>query len=313
MTLRTNQVVLFCKTEPLLQYGVAPVLDPSTASAIVANVTDVDPASTEWAKRNVVQPFMGNKGSVKVSEKSAITVETEISGSGVPGEAPNADPLLRGTGFAATITAGVDVLYTPISKGLESVTIWYYLDGLLHVFSGARSTLDLSFNARQVPTGSFKLTGLRGVFSDASLPVGVNYRNFVVPVAVNNENTVGSLFGIAAPIESVSVALAAQVEYENRINQEIVSSNDREPTGSITIDNNLFGLKNWYATSASNETGLLSLDHGKLAGNIVQLRAPQTKLTTVKPGDRNKTSTLAISTEFLPSAAGNDELSLRFL
>lgn len=311
MTLRTNQVVLFCKTETT--YGTVPTLDPSTASAIVANVTDVDPASTEWVKRNNVQPFMGNKGSVKASEHTEITVDIELTGSGTPGELPNFDPLLRSIGLAATVTENTDVLYTPVSRGLESATIWYYLDGLLHVFRGTRATLDLAWNSRQIGSGSFKFTGLRGVFSDAPLPSGVSYRNFVMPVAVNEENTVGSLHGINSPIETVSISWGAQVEYENRINQETVSLNDREPTGSITIDNNLLALKNWYQVSSSGTTGLLSLDHGTQPGNIIQLRAPQTKLTTVKPGDRNKTSTLAIGLELLPSPAGNDELSLRFL
>jgi hypothetical protein len=62
----------------------------------------------------------------------------------------------------------------------------------------------------------------------------------------------------------------------------------------------------------TNATGNLTLTHGTVAGQIVELSAPNVQLLTPKYGEVSGVTTLEMGFNLVPTAAGNDEFSLTY-
>lgn len=147
MSLKTREVML---AGVETTYGKDPGL---TAAANAIEVEDLNWAheSAKMIERPVVRPSLGKKQQVYGGSLKAISFKLAIKGSGTAGTAQDSSPILRACGLAETVTGGTSVVYKPASSSLESITVYYYEDGLLHKIHGAvanAATLELDAGGR---------------------------------------------------------------------------------------------------------------------------------------------------------------------
>ena len=106
----------------------------------------------------------------------------------------------------------VRVEYRPVSSGYESVTLFYFADGVRHVLLGARGTFTMEFSPRDIPRFTFDFMGILGQVSDVALPTSYNVSRFRRAQSVTARTTRFSILGAQRPTERLTFDLGHQVE-----------------------------------------------------------------------------------------------------
>lgn len=291
---------------PEVTYGT----DATPAGANALQVLDVTftPLEGSEEQREIILAHFGHQGVILTGIHQVIEMSVEISGAGAAGDVPGYGTLLRACGLSETVTVGVDVVYEPVTDGIESATLYYVRDGVRHIMLGCRGTVTLDFTNSRIPRFRFRLTGLLGTVTDQAMPVAT-MTGFATPEPVSKAATTFSLHGYAGATESVSFDLGNSVEPRLLINEESILITDRRSTGSAVMDAALLATKNWREIALGHTTGAAALVHGTTAGNIVEIDAPAAQIGRysegVSQGILNNTLPL-----MLKPVAGNDELTI---
>lgn len=284
----------------------------AATNAILCRATNITPVSAEFTERNLIRPYMGNSGSVAVTQYSQIELEVELAGSGTAGTAPAFGPLLRACGLAETIEAGVDVQYTPVSDNFDLITVYANLDGILHKMVDCRATVRLDISSRAIPFLAFTIMGRYAAPTDTALPNDTDYSMFRKPLGVNKTNTPAwSLGGYTGCLQSFQMDLANQLVWRSLIGCEGAEITDRSPTGSAVLELPSIANFNWPSFVTSGELKAFSITHGAAAGNIVQVDLPKVQLTDPSYSDQDGIAMLNLNLQIQPDA-GNDELVFTF-
>lgn len=283
------------------------------ANAVLVSDLKMRPMDMETVSRNLIRPFLGSSEQMPTKIYNGCEFSAELAGSGAAGTAPALGALLRACGFAETVTAGVEVAYAPVSTGFESVTFYVNLDGVLHKGLGARGTVSLSLKNNDRPLAKFNFTGLFVPVADGALPA-VNFAAWKKPLPVNRTNTpTFTLHGYAAMVDDLQVDLGNQVVYRGLIGgAESVRLVDRKATGSVLMEAVKVADKDWWTSIRNVVTGPLALVHGLVAGNIVEVEAPNVQIHTPDYQEQDGILMLSGKLAFTPGATGNDELVLTF-
>jgi hypothetical protein len=289
------------------------------ADAILASNFSSVPLSANFIDRALVRPFLGTSDRLMGYTWKELSFDVEIAGSGAAGTAPAYGKLLRGCGFAETITAGSRVEYNPISAAFESLTLYYYDDGLLHKLLGARGTVDVKMPIGAKPIMSFKFTGMDGGEAAASNP-SLTLTAWQAPLAVTNVNTgqltLGCTYSAGAlsagtqyPSQGLDASLGAKVTYQELVGSSLVNITDRDPSGKITLDLTAAQEVTLYSSIKGMTKQGLGMVQGTVAGNKFLFFAPATQLMKPSKVDDNGRRLIGFDVDFAPSA-GNDEWRL---
>lgn len=289
-------------------YGVDAV--PTGAlNAIQMNDVTVEPMAGEEVSRDLYLPWLGNQGVELVGSYGKIEGSVELAGSGTAGTAPAYGPLLRACALSETIVALTSVDYQPVSAGFEAATLYFNLDGVLHVLLGARGSVSLTLAPKQIPRLRFSLSGLLGPITDVALPA-VTLTAFKRPLIVSKVNTpVHTLHGAAIVAESIAFDLANQVEPRFLIGDESVEIVDRKSTGTAVIEAGSVASKDWFGIARARTRGTLLVTHGLVAGNIIDISAPAVEIGRPSYGQTQGITNLSIPL-MLCSSAGDDEIKI---
>lgn len=310
MSLLTRKAVILAKIETTEGTDAVPT---GAANSIQVGNLQPRPLSAEFVDRTNYTPYLGEPGSVLAVKSGELSFEVEIAGAGAAGTAPKYGPLLRACGMAETISAGISAIYAPVSSGFESLTIYYNKDGVRHKLLGARGTVVLGFNAKQIPVYRFRFIGQYGAAADAA-EAGVVYTGFQAPLAVNNVNTptfsLHAIADTAAPLQSLEVDLGNTLVYRALVGAEAAKITDRKSRGSLSFEETTVTVKDWWTAIGNGTLGALQLVHGLNAGNIVQIDAPQVQITEPQQADSDGIVMLNTSLRIRPTSAGNDELTI---
>lgn len=310
MALLKRKATLLAKIESV--YATDPV--PTGASnAILVSDLDVTPMDMTTVSRDLIRTYLGNSEQLPTKIFSKLSFSVEVAGSGTAGTAPAWGPLLRACAMAETITAGTKVEYKPVSGGMESVTLYMNLDGVLHKLTGARGSFKLGFAVDGRPLFNFEFTGIFNAVTDAAAPT-VTLTAWQTPLPVNRTNTpTFTLHGYAAKLQSLDIDLANAITPRSLLNgtDEILIT-DRKPAGSISMEAVTVAAKNWWTSIQSVTTGALQLIHGTVAGNKVQIDAPKVQIISPSYADSDGIAMLNASLTLSPNA-GNDELVITAL
>ena len=291
-------------------YGTAPSMDGE--DALLISEIDVTPIEVELKDRELITGVYGNTEKVISGRMSRATFSVEVAGSGTAGTAPKYDPILRACGFDETIDSGVSVTYLPVSSGFESVALTFYADGTKHVLRGCRGTFSIEMSAGEIPKFSFELTGLYTAAAAEANP-SATFTAQAKPVAVNSDNTTPvSVHGFAACLESFSLDLANEVVFRQLAGcTQRVEITDRKPSGEVSIEAPALGSKDYFSALSTQATGVLSLQHGQTAGNIVDISMPAINIGGVSYADSQ--GVMMFNMPFMPNPDdGNDEISIVF-
>jgi hypothetical protein len=309
----TRNTALLAKIETTYGTDATPT---GAADALLVSNQNINPLAASYIDRGLVRPFLG--GSDKIIGATSIEVgfDVEISGSGTAGTAPAWGKLLRACAFAETVTAGQRVEYNPISSGFESLTIYYYDDGVVHKLLGARGTVDIKMPVNEKPVLSFKFTGLDGGVATAALPTET-LTAWKPPVAVTTANTgmltlgctyaTGALTGgTTYPSKGLEASLGGKVQFTPLVGSETVDFTDRDPSGKIVLDLTATQEVILFATIKAMTQQGLGIVQGTTAGAKVLFFGPAAQLMAPSKQDANGRRLIGFDIDFAPSS-GNDE------
>lgn len=299
-----RKLALLAKIETV--YATDPV-PTGMANAILATDVSITPMSANKVQRNLAQTYLGAQPSVLAGEHVEMKFKVEIAGAGAKGTAPGYGPLLRACGSAEVITADTKVEYSPVSGGYEAVSVYYYLDGTLYKFSGARGNATINLTPLQIPYFEFSLMGLQAAVSDAALPAQT-LTGFKAPLLVSKTNTpTFSFHGYNAIAESFTFDLGQKVEQRFLIGDESMQITDRAATGSIVLEADSVAGKDWTSLIRARTQGALQIVHGVADGFIIGIDCPACEIDPLAIGDTQGILNNTLPFTAIPTAAGNDE------
>ena len=309
MPLLTRRRTILAKTETT--YGVDPT-PTGSANAILIRNLNVTPLNAEVVSRDLVRAYLGNSEQLIASKHVQLDFEVEMAGSGTAGTAPAYNVLLKACGLAET-DGLTDVVYSPVSSGFGSATIYFNIDGVLHKVTGARGNVEFTIGARTIPTMKFTFTGIYNAPSDAALPA-VDYSAFQTPQAANTSNTTDfQFFSFAGVLESLSLNLGNAINYRSLIGSESVIMTDRQVSGTAVFEAPLTASKDFFAASLASTLGNLTITHGTTAGNKFKIDSTRIDIANPTYSDNNGIHMLSVPFVAVPSSAGNDEISFTVL
>lgn len=302
-----RNTLLLAKVEATYGTDSAPT---AAANAILCRAMTPQPLVGEFVERALVRPYLGNAGQINVANHSEIEFEVELAGSGTAGTAPKWGVLLRGCAFSETVVAGTSVTYAPVTAAQESLTLWYYLDGILHKIAGARGSVSLGLDAKSIPVLKFKFVGKYSAPTDTALPTNADFSGFKMPLAINKANVpVCTLHGVAANMQALSLDMANEVIFRALTADESVYIVDRKPSGSISLELNSIATKDWFATTIAGTLAPVAMTIGATAGNIVEINGPKAQITNPQYQDSESIAMINASLALQPNT-GNDELTI---
>lgn len=307
MPLYTNKRTILVKTETT--YGTDPTPTGSTNAVLCSNL-DITPMESDLVSRDLVRPYFGASDQYVAGAYVRVTLDVEMQGSGTAGTAPGYDALLKACGMGATIVAATSVTYAPISANLSSVTIYYNVSGVLHKVTGARGNLEIVIDAGKIPLFRFTFMGLYKAPTDTAAPT-VDYTAFKSPLVSNSTNTpTFSLFSYTAALQSLSINFNNNLSYRSLIGAEDIQLSDRSVTGTAVIEAPTIAGKDFFALGLATTYGALSLVHGTVAGSKVELASSRVNVSNPAYSDLNGIAMLSLPLQFVPSSAGNDEITI---
>lgn len=244
------------------------------ANAIELRDVTFTPLAGDDLERQFIRPYFGHQGVDFAGEYGRLQFTVDFAGSGVAGTPPAWGVLKRACGYAETIVAATSVTYEKASDDPESVTIYVNIDGVNHVFVGARGKSSASMTAKQVSSLTFELTGLLGPIADVPLPAAT-YSAWKRGLIVSKANTpVCTLFAAELIASAVTIDFGQSVTPRHRIYEESIAITDAKVTGSVTFEaKTIASGGDWFerARAVPKPKGQFALQHGTVAGNIIEI------------------------------------------
>ena len=279
---------------------------------------EITPQSSDVVNRDVVRPYFGASEQLLANTKVECTFSVEMAGSGTAGTPPRYSKALEACGMKETIASGTSCTYKPMSTGIETVTIHYNVDGVLHKAINCRGTFSLVAEVGAIPRIDFTFTGEYIAPTDAALP-SVTYGDQALPLIFKNGNTSGfQLLSHQGSLASFNMELGNTVEYRELVGaataKEVLIT-DRAASGSVTLEAVALSTKDFFAASiAEGSLGNLQFLHGTTAGNKVQFTSSRVDIGDVAYSEMQGVVMLDVPYTLVPStsstAAEGDEFSL---
>ncbi len=293
-------------------YGTDPTPTGSANAIQVSNLA-ITPINAETVNRDLIRSYLGNSQELLANNYVVATFEVEMAGSGALGTAPAYGPLLRACACAEAITASTKVEYTPISAAFEAVTIYFYVDGVLHKMTGCMGNVELDISARKIPVYKFTMFGLYNAVTDTALPTPV-YTGFRKPLVANKVNTpTFSFFGVTSLVlEQMVLQVGNQVNFRSLIGAEYVHIVDRKTTSSVKFEMVPVATLDIFGTAIGTTTGALQLIHGTAAGDKVQIDAPVVDVGAPSYEESDGIQMVNVPLSLIPSS-GNDEFKITII
>ena len=306
----TNREVILVKIEST--YGTDSVPVEGTDAILVENIG----WSNEGLRMNdrpAVRANIGMLQKVYGGTLRSLTFDVELKGGGGAVDLPpEFGPLLRCCGFGETINAAVDVTYEPVSTGHESVSIYYFQDGIRYILLGCIGNVSFNLETGALGKMSFTVTGHISLPTDVAL-ASPTYLTIVPPPLINVPFTIGAYAAVinsltcdmSNTVATVSDMSATDGYGEIRITQ-------RDPNGTYDPEATLVATDNPHQDLEQGNalvvtTGVI----GSTLGNRYQIDMPAAVYRDLSPGDRDGIRTYDVPIGFAESA-GDDEISLVF-
>ncbi len=228
-------------------YGVDSTPTEGSNAMLVSNVT-INPLNATNVDRDLIRSFMGASEQLVGTANIEISFDVEIAGSGTAGSAPAYAPLLRACGFAETVTGGIRVEYNPVTPVADSVSIYWFSDGVKHIAKGCRGNFSIKMGVSQRPVFSFKFIGIDGGAS-AATPSALTLTGFKAPAVISDPNTGDVTFGCTYsagtptltggtgyPSQGLDLDVGNVVNYTPLLGGETIDVSNRVVVGSVVLD-----------------------------------------------------------------------------
>lgn len=304
--MKSNKKLLIAKLETT--YGTDATPTVGTDDILISNFT-INPLNVRYAERNHALPYFGGRGQINVGDTMQMECDIEMSGAGAVATIPEYGVLLRACAMAETVTPTTGpVTYSLISDAEESASIYFYWDGVRHKMLGAFGSAEWKLSEGQIPYIHVTFEGLYGGIAEAAPGTPV-LTGFQKPLAITRTNTTFTLHGYAAPLASLTITQGNEHVYKNRPNSERMHFTNRVTKGQVVIECPKPTVKDFFTICRNGTEGALALTHGTAAGNKAILSAGQVQLTNPRTSEGDNMVMLTMDMNFIPTDAGNDELT----
>jgi hypothetical protein len=272
MSLLTLREVILAKVETT--YGTDPTPSPST-DAVMIEGPSWSFEGLRMHERPAVRASVGKLQQVFGGTLKTVSFDVEVKGSGAAGTAPEIGQLLRGCGLDETIVPSTSVTYAPVSTGYESLTIYYYQDGVRHILTGCRGNVSFSGEAGGIVKASFKFTGHSVAAADVAI-VSPSYDSTVPPVFLNASFSIDSFAAVIGSLNfdlSNTIAMPPDVSATDGYSEIMITG--RDVNGSFSPEYTLVASEDWEGNFRSGAAmALASGSIGGTAGNILGITMP---------------------------------------
>lgn len=307
MPIKWNSKIILFKPES--SYGVDPT-PTGSANAILMTGVSYSPMEGQDISRDLDLPYLAAQGKIPVGLRVRLRGRVELQGSGTAGTAPAWGPLLRACGVAEGLDPGTSVTYAPISDGMESGTLYFWVGTTMQIVKGVRGNVSMAFSAQGLPYLEFELTG---IYADPAEVARVtpDLSDFVRPEVVSSTNTpTFTINGVSMIMRSFSMALNNQVVHRLLVGAEQIIIPDRLESISSQVEAVPLGTINPFTLSQAGTQVPVVLVHGTNAGRIATLTCPTVEIGRM-PDYSNQDKILEWNLSMTPlPATGNDQWSL---
>jgi len=303
-----NREVILAKIEST--YGTDPT--PVATDGILIENISWSQEGLRMNDRPAVRASIGTLQQVYGGALKTISFDVEIKGSGTAGTPPEADVLLRACGLGVTNVASTSDTYAPVSTAFESITIYYYQDGMRYILTGCRGNVAFNFETGAIGKMSFTMTGHIGTVADIALITPTLDSTVPEPV-LSAAVTVGGFAAIVNAFTfdmSNTIATAPDMGASDGYGE--VQITKRDVNGSYDPEAELIATEDPHADLIAGTQLAMDLNTvGSTGGNIYNLTMPVLSYRDLSPGDRDGVRTYEIPFGAAESS-GDDELSLVF-
>ena len=312
MTRRYRKLAVLAKIETT--YGIDPA-PTSVADAMLMTDVTIGPMRGTDVPRDLMLPWLGGQGVNLTQNYGTLRGMVEIAGSGTAGVIPAYAPLLRACGLSETVVMDpntnrpVRVEYRPVSSGYESVTLFYFADGVRHVLLGARGTFTMEFSPRDIPRFTFDFMGILGQVSDVAPPTSYNVGRFRRAQSVTARTTRFSILGAQRPTERLTFDLGHQVEMRHLMGSTSAVIVGRNTTGQAVVDARPMADGDWFDDAESRTRSIMALNHGQGAGNLFAINGGRVEIGRPEQGQSQGILTYTLPMYFTPGPSGNDDVA----
>lgn len=256
-------------------------------------------------------PFFGARPTVPINLRRGATFEVDMAGSGTTTGVPPWMKLNRIAGFDAGTVGASSVVQIPISSGVPSATHWTYIDNLLLKAIGCRASMGIRVTDDEFPFFTYTVQGRAPtLLAEEATPGAATLTAFKDPVLASSENTTFLLDTYAVPLRSLELDANIDLTYRSLIGlQDRVMWRNRSWGGRIVTELPDLSAKDYFAKIRPGTTMVMSLVHGTVAGNIVQVDAPKVQITGADLSEEDGALMFTMDVVLQPSTAGNDEIT----
>jgi hypothetical protein len=215
-----------------------------------------------------------------------------------------------------TLQVPINVAYRPHSGTIPSLTMWFYMDGLLYKFFGCRGNMSLNVRSGGPGRMSFRFTGLYLSKTDAAIvtPTLQSTRPPIWRDASDNGYGAMLINRHLSGVASFSLDLGNQLTYPDQPNaQEGFDPGEitrRRITGSLDPIETLIATRDIMADFRAGTTRIVHARWGSTAGNRLGITIPAAQYLNQQPGDRGGLATVDVP--FFASGEDDDSLTICF-
>lgn len=231
---------------------------------------------------------------------------------------PDFDPLMQAAGLSSTVGGGVGtetVAYAPLSTGLKTTTLYYYVDGKFSKLLGASvSSVSMDLSSGGPLMLDFTVEGLYQGQVDQAFAGPGTFGSTIPPTI---DNAAFSLFGYSGGIvRSLKIHIAnettgARLALSSATGIVAPRVRSRKIEFTCVIENELQATKDFEAVQIANTLGTISWTQSGTQYNKIAFTAPAAQIHDVKYGN-DKLTEIATITGQLFDSAGNDAFTLTF-
>jgi hypothetical protein len=263
--------------------------------------------------RAVAKPFFGGDPFVLVGKTITLSFTCDLIGAATPGDPSPLSALYRICGHSEVLTPNTSAVYAPISTGIPSATVDFFWAGERHRLTGARGTMDMTFEIDNYARAQVTLTGIYNGPIDAAPPAGINFSAFQTPQAIDTPNWSVAVGAYQAHARSLNINQGAQIARVATSESTQIMVTARNSTGQL-VALKAEDLSVWNPDSIANAhtvTTIVAAITGSPGRNVsITARAQLGMPNRSQPIEGLAAYQIPLS--IIPSGAGGDEYSITF-
>lgn len=300
----TTQQVIWAKLESV--YGTDPV--PTATDAILVEGFASTRSNTKIVERAPIEASKGTRQKIFAASLYDVTFSMEVKGSGTGGVPPECGVPWQACAVSEFVI-GSAVWYGPLNSGHKSITIYRFIDGKLHKFTGVRGSFAYKANVHEIPMIEFTLVGH---MTESDVAIGSATYDGAIPLPVLNV-TVKKDTVLLPAVKSFIWDNTSEVKIPTDLAVydgfgEIVLGK-RNPKGTLVLEDGLIATRDWKAILESNTPMVIQLAFlGGSAGQRHHINMLSVSLTGDAEGEDENKVTRALEFEAHAPTAVDDWL-----